>query len=366
MMQEALTFDDVLLVPKYSDIESRKEIDIGGMLYSPNHGGVRGGIRLNFPIVSSPMDTVTEHLMAETMAENGGLGIVHRYNTIEQQMATINKMKDCHVGAAIGVTGDFLERAQELINNRVNVICIDVAHGDHILMKKAIEAVRKLDPAIHIMAGNVATGEAFVRLAQWGADSIRVGIGGGSICSTRINTGFGVPNLAVIFDCMTKWKEYNVVFKECGDGFTRPVSGNFQKPTLIVDGGIKTAGDIVKALAAGADFVMCGSLLAGTAESPGEVLMNDDGRQVKVFRGMASREAQTNFKGTSSAPEGISTTIPFKGSVVPILQDLAGNIRSGFSYAGARNIEELRRNAHFIKQTHAGQHESFTHILSKR
>jgi IMP dehydrogenase len=201
------------------------------------------------------------------------------------------------------------------------------------------------------MAGNVATGESFLRLAQWGVDSIRVGIGGGSICSTRINTGFGVPNLSAIFDCVSTWQA-QVVAKKLP----------LVKPSLIIDGGIKTAGDIVKALAAGADFVMCGSLLAGTDETPGE-LVDIMGHPHKSYRGMASREAQTDFKGSSSSPEGIATHIPWKGSVDSILKDLAGNIKSGFSYAGARNIKELRLRAQFIKQTQAGQHESFTHIL---
>ena len=169
-----------------------------------------------------------------------------------------------------------------------------------------------------------------------------------SICSTRLQTGFGVPNLAAIFDCRNT-KAY--------------VEG---KTKLIVDGGIKNSGDMVKAFAAGAHFVMCGSLLAGTDESPGETFVDGNGVKMKNYRGMASREAQTDWRGRSSAPEGISTFIKHKGSVEPILEDIRGNIQSGFSYAGARNFQELVKNAQFIQQTSAGAAESFTHILNKK
>jgi IMP dehydrogenase len=198
------------------------------------------------------------------------------------------------------------------------------------------------------MAGNVATGKGFQDLSDWGADSIRVGIGGGSICSTRLQTGFGVPNLAAIFDC-AQTQAYK--------------SG---KTKLIVDGGIKNSGDMVKAFAAGAHFVMCGSMLAGTDESPGETFTDGNGVKMKNYRGMASREAQTDWRGKSSAPEGISTFIKHKGSVVPILQDIHGNIQSGYSYAGARNFHELAGKVQFIQQTSAGAAESFTHILNKK
>jgi IMP dehydrogenase len=169
-----------------------------------------------------------------------------------------------------------------------------------------------------------------------------------SICSTRLQTGFGVPNLAAIFDC-TQTQAYK--------------SG---KTKLIVDGGIKNSGDMVKAFAAGAHFVMCGSLLAGTDESPGETFVDGNGVKMKNYRGMASREAQTDWRGKSSAPEGISTFIKHKGSVNPILDDIRGNIQSGFSYAGARNFQELSGKVQFIQQTSAGAAESYTHILHKK
>jgi len=345
MIQLALTFDDMLLIPKFSTITSRTEVDLRINL-DPK-------IELSLPVISSPMDTVTEVNMAVAISKAGGLGIIHRYNSIEQQGKLVTAAKEAgakFVGAAVGSTGDFYERASELIKWGVDVVCVDVAHGHHQNVKEAIEKIKN-HPShykFHLMAGNVATGKGFQDLSDWGADSIRVGIGGGSICSTRLQTGFGVPNLAAIFDCV-QTQAYK--------------SG---KTKLIVDGGIKNSGDMVKAFAAGAHFVMCGSMLAGTDESPGETFINSDGVKMKNYRGMASREAQTDWRGKSSAPEGISTFIKHKGSVVPILQDIHGNIQSGYSYAGARNFHELAGKVEFIQQTSAGLGESFTHILNRK
>ena len=328
-----------------SSIVSRSEVDLSLNL-GPN-------IQLSLPVISSPMDTVTEAEMAVAISKAGGLGIIHRYNSIDQQAKLVTEAKEKgakFVGAAVGSTGDFYERASELVKWGVDVICVDVAHGHHQNVKDAIEKIKN-HPShykFHLMAGNVATGKGFQDLSDWGADSIRVGIGGGSICSTRLQTGFGVPNLAAIFDC-AQTQAYK--------------SG---KTKLIVDGGIKNSGDMVKAFAAGAHFVMCGSMLAGTDESPGETFTDSNGVKMKNYRGMASREAQTDWRGKSSAPEGISTFIKHKGSVVPILQDIHGNIQSGYSYAGARNFHELAGKVQFIQQTSAGAAESFTHILNKK
>jgi IMP dehydrogenase len=345
MLQTALTFDDVLLVPKFSSIVSRSEVDL-----SLNLGP---SIQLSLPVISSPMDTVTEADMAVAISKAGGLGIIHRYNSIDQQAKLVTEAKEKgakFVGAAVGSTGDFYERASELVKWGVDVVCVDVAHGHHQNVREAIEKIKN-HPShykFHLMAGNVATGKAYQDLSDWGADSIRVGIGGGSICSTRLQTGFGVPNLAAIFDCV-QTQAYR--------------SG---KTKLIVDGGIKNSGDMVKAFAAGAHFVMCGSMLAGTDESPGETFTDSNGVKMKNYRGMASREAQTDWRGKSSAPEGISTFIKHKGSVVPILQDIHGNIQSGYSYAGARNFHELAGKVQFIQQTSAGLGESQTHILNRK
>ena len=333
----SLSFGDVLLVPQYSDIESRKALSTKNRL---------GEIELDLPIISSPMDTVTELKMAYAMHTNGGLGIIHRYNSIEEQAKIVKDrtLDEAIVGAAIGVTGDYQERAYELVKAGTNVLCVDVAHGHHSMMRDALRYLKLTHgTSAHIMAGNVATGKGSLDLADWGADSIRVGIGGGSICSTRLVSGHGVPTFQSVMDCVTA-------------GCPVPI---------IADGGMKTSGDVVKALAAGADFVMLGSMLAGTDQAPGQVF-DTGNKKYKVYRGMASSEAQVNWRGKTSTPEGISTTIPYKGNVNSILADLRGGIRSGMSYSGARTIEELQAKATFIRQTSAGRGESYTHILSRR
>lgn len=335
-MRKSLSFDDVLLVPKYSDIKSRSEVKTINNL---------GKTILTLPIISSPMDTVTEDKMATVMSDAGGLGIIHRYNTIEEQVSLISKVQGPKA-AAIGMTGDYMERAMSLVACGASVLCVDVAHGHHIMMETCLKSLKdKIGNDVHIMAGNVATLEAFDDLASWGADSIRVGIGGGSICSTRLVSGHGIPTFQSILDC---------------------AQTTYDDVKIIADGGIKTSGDIVKAYAAGADFAMVGSLLAGTSNTPGEVFRNASGMRYKVYRGMASEAAQNDWRGKASSPEGISTTVPYKGETFPILADLHGGIRSGFSYTGARSFTEFYDKSEFIKQSSAGQSESFTHILKRR
>ncbi len=331
------SFDDVLLVPKFSDIKSRSEVCLASTLSEK--------ISLDLPVISSPMDTVTEQSMAVAMNEVGGLGIVHRYNTVEQQARLIYDSYNSgakNIGAAIGMTGDFLTRARATVDAGANVLCVDVAHGHHEMMRACLlELKDAFSSDVHIMAGNVATLESFEALSEWGADSIRVGIGGGSICSTRLVSGHGVPTFQSILDCASSTGDVKI----------------------IADGGIKTSGDMVKALAAGADFVMIGSMLAGTTETPGQVLTSATSKKYKVYRGMASHSAQRSWRGKSSTPEGISTTVPFRGSVVPILDDIAGGLKSGLSYSGCRTVEEFQSKSEFITQTSAGQSESNTHIL---
>ena len=334
----SISFDDVLLIPQYSDIDSRKSLSTSNELDDTT--------TLQLPVISSPMDTVTEIDMVFAMDTHGGLGIIHRYNSPAEQakLVKVAKLKGMtNIGAAIGVTGDYLERAQALVEEGANVLCVDVAHGHHSMTKEALRALKlSFDSSVHIMAGNVATGEGAVDLASWGANSVRVGIGGGSICSTRLVSGHGMPTFQTIMECVTA-------------GCPVPI---------IADGGIKTSGDVVKALAAGADFVMLGSMLAGTTQSPGQVFDNGN-KRYKVYRGMASSEAQVNWRGKTSTPEGVSTTIPYKGDVNNILADIKGGIQSGMSYSGARTIRDLQAKAQFIRQTPAGQAESFTHILSR-
>lgn len=334
-LQKTFSFDDVLLVPQMSDIKSRKEVDLTSKM---------GSAEFRLPIIASPMDTVTGPEMCKTMTAHGGLGILHRYNTIEEQVAMLRQVESKTTGAAIGVTGDFLERAEALVENGAFLLCVDVAHGHHISAKEAVESIKnKFGDNIVLMAGNVATAEAFSDLEDWGTDVIRVGVGGGSICSTRIQTGHGIPTLHSIM-------------------LSAGVAG---RSLIVADGGIKTAGDAVKCFAAGADFVMLGSLLAGTKESPGQIFQGGDGKQYKVYRGMASAEAQIDWKGTANSLEGVSTTIPYKGSVEKTLSMLSQNIRSGLSYSGARTIKEFRSKAQMVQQTQAGMRESFTHILTK-
>ena len=333
-IQKTLSFDDILLLPQMSDIKTRKEVDLSSNI---------SGQKFTLPIISSPMDTVTGPIMAKVMNEHGGLGILHRYNTIEQQVDMLKQTDSKHVGAAIGVTGDFLDRAEALVSNGVFLLCIDVAHGHHINVKDAIESLRnKFGDEISIMAGNVATAAAFSDLEDWGANIIRVGVGGGSICSTRIQTGHGLPTF------------HSVMLS----------SRVAKRASIVADGGIKTAGDAVKCFAAGADFVMLGSLLAATEQSPGNVMQNNQGKKYKVYRGMASIEAQVDWRGKASSLEGVSTTIPYKGCVKQIITSLRQNICSGLSYSGARNLKEFRSKVLMVQQTQAGMKESFTHILS--
>ena len=332
-MKECLSYNDVLLVPQYSSIKSRSEVNLESRL---------GNKSYTLPIISSPMDTVTDTEMALAMEIAGGLGVVHRYCSIPEQIEKISY--EGIRAAAIGVTGDYVDRVASLYNAGIRIFCLDVAHGDHSHMEVAIRRIKDTyGEEVHVMAGNVATKEAYERLSKWGADSVRVGIGGGSICSTRIQTGHGMPTFQSVLDCSQS--EYDT--------------------TIIADGGITTAGDIVKALAAGADFVILGSLLAGTNETPGEVFKSKKGKEYKVYRGMASKEAQKDWRGSFSSNEGVSTTVDTKGPVAAILDDLANGIRSGLSYSGARTIFELQAKAEFIRQTASGQVESSTHILRR-
>jgi len=251
---------------------------------------------------------------------------------------------EARVGAAIGTSGDYLERATALVNTGVTLLCVDVAHGHHILMKEALRSLRvTIGDSVHIMVGNVATLEGYNDLVDWGADSVRCNIGGGSICSTRIQTGHGLPGLQTIIDCART---------------------TARKVPIIADGGIRNSGDIVKALAAGADFVMLGSLLAGTDETPGDIINTPTGK-VKAYRGMASADAQIDWRGKTSSLEGIATTVPCKGPVNDIISELVRGVRSGLSYSGARSITELQAKAEFVRQTSSGQAESATHILRR-
>ena len=344
---EALSYDDVLIVPQRSLIKTRKDINLESRL---------GNSVLSVPIIASPMDTVTGSLMAAIIASYGGMSVLHRYNTIDEQALmlkeylhypVVDALEDPfnHIAVAIGMNGDAIERAKKLISMGVKYICVDVAHGHHKMMKNTLETLcDRYGDSIHIIAGNVATKKGFEDLAKWGANTIRVGVGSGSICSTRIQTGHGIPIFQSILDCAESNASHAV--------------------NIIADGGIRNAGDICKALGAGANFVMIGSLFAGTSESPGEVVMTATGK-AKTYRGMASKEAQNAWKGTHSSIEGISTTVPYRGPVGEVIDELVVGIKSGLSYSGAINLDTFRAKARFIRQTTGGQRESDTHILNR-
>lgn len=334
-IKQGLAFDDVLLKPRFSSIKSRSEINLASS-FNDRHS-------LSLPIIAAPMDTVSESPMAAAMHDSGAMAIIHRYNSVDEQCKHIEALPESViVGAAIGVSGDYMERATELYRAGCRFFCVDIAHGHHILMKSTLENLRStFGSEVTIMAGNIATLQGFNDLADWGADAIRVGIGGGSICSTRIQTGHGVPTLQSVIDC----------------------SSSDRNAALVADGGIRTSGDIVKALAAGADFVMLGSLLAGTSESPGKLFRDKDGGMRKVYRGMASKEAQIDWRGHTASVEGVTSSVPVKGPVRAILSDLERGVRSGLSYSGARTLAEFRSFATFVRQTSAGATESSTHIM---
>ena len=473
---EGLTFDDVLLIPAYSDILPN-EVETATN-FSKN-------IKLNIPLCSSAMDTVTEASLAIALAQQGGIGVIHKNFSIEQQAEEVDKVKRSESGmivdpvtihdsaivsealnimerfkisgvpvvdengllvgiitnrdlrfetridipvsevmtkqplvtvpvgttlseakvklqkhriekllvvdddghlkglitvkdiqkairypmaakddlgrlrcaAAIGATGDFLERAEELIKSRVDAIVVDTAHGHSSRVIEAVKKVKERFPETEVIAGNVATSEATKALIDAGVDAVKVGIGPGSICTTRVVTGAGVPQITAIIECVNAAKDSGV--------------------PIIADGGVKFSGDIAKAIVAGADSVMIGSLFAGTAEAPGEVILFQ-GRSFKTYRGMGSigamkkgssdRYAQEGTISESKyVPEGIEGRVAYKGTLEEIVTQLVGGLRSGMGYTGCKNISELQQNARFVRITSAGLRESHVHdvIITK-
>ena len=343
-----ISFDDVILIPQYSELKTRSNIDTSVILKKQAKQ-----IKLSIPIISSPMSTITEAHMCNSMRSIGGLGIIHRYNTIEFQTKLLSYVSDSNFkAAAIGVTGDFKERLNSLVSNGLKIVCIDVAHGDHILVKEAIEYIKNEHNNLFIIAGNVATGKAYKRLSEWGADAVRTSVGSGSICTTRIQTGHGVPTLNAVIDC---YETKLAILDEGGI-----------PPYIIADGGIKNSGDIVKALAAGADLVMLGSMMSGTRESPGKVIVNKEGQKTKRYNGMASKVAQKNWKGSYSSIEGVSSSVRYKGTVSKVVNEIMSNVRSGMSYSGASTLEELREKAVMAIQTNNSNIEGNPHIYNRK
>ncbi len=341
MFPRGVTFDDVILVPGYNGVRSRQSVSTEAVL---------GKATLRIPVISANMDSITGADMAIAMAQLGGLGLLHRFMSIEDNIAEFHRARVAGpVGVSIGVTGDSLTRAEALVAAGADILCVDVAHGHSKMMNQTVRALReKFADNICIIAGNVATYAGADYLAAAGADVIKVGIGPGSVCTTRIKTGFGVPQLTAILDCRK---------------VDRP---------LIADGGIRFPGDAVKALAAGAAYVMVGGLLAGTEETPGEKVMrqNQAGEAVwvKKFRGMASREAQEDFMGTMAdwkTAEGIAIEVPLRGSATAVIADLVGGIRSGLTYCGATDIKGLQRKAQFMEISQASLDEGTPHGLHR-
>jgi IMP dehydrogenase len=345
-MRTCVAFDDVLLAPGYSEGRSRRTVDVSTVV---------GTLALKIPMISSPMDTVTEATMAIALGRQGGMGVLHRFMNPQDQLVEMCKISELKEGLyvipAIGVTNEEKERLDCLLSHSdINMISIDIANGHSILMKEMIDYVKqRTHGEIPIMAGNVATAEGYSYLAEAGADAVRVGIGGGSICKTRIQTGFGMPTLASVWDC--------------GD-----VRQSYPNVSIIADGGIRYPADLVKSLAAGADAVICGSVFAGTKESPGAVIHDNNKKAWKVYRGMASEEVQIDLRGgmkPGTCAEGVSQLVEYKGSLGRVLTDFVGGLRSGLTYANATNLEELRENAQFVRITGSGISESHAHGTRK-
>ena len=345
-IKESLTFDDVLLLPQYSDILP-SETDISIQLTK--------NILLKVPFLSSAMDTVTESKMAISIAHAGGLGVIHRNLNIVDQTKEIKKVKKKNllVGAAVGTNKDDLERARSLVTNGCDLIVIDTAHGHSEKVLKTLSKLKRIIKKIPICVGNIATAAAAKKLYNSGADIIKVGIGPGSICTTRMVAGIGVPQISAIMEVKQVLKNRNV--------------------KIISDGGIKFSGDVAKALAAGADAIMMGSIFAGTYESPGK-RFKIKGKIYKQYRGMgsigamssgsANRYFQKNFKDKSKfVPEGVEGRVEYKGNVSKIIYQLKGGLRSSMGYIGAKNLSQIYKNAKFIKITKAGFYESMVHSV---
>ena len=343
---EALTFDDVLLLPRYSSIlPATTNISLH----------LTNKIPLKVPFISSAMDTVTESKMAIAIAKEGGLGIIHRNLDIKNQSREIKKVKNKKylVGAAIGTNKEDFDRARSLVSHGVDLIVIDTAHGHSEKVLRTLTNIKKIIKKVPICVGNIATGEAAKKLYNSGADIIKVGIGPGSICTTRMVAGVGVPQISAIMEVKKAL--------------------NKKKIKIISDGGIKFSGDIAKALAAGADAIMMGSIFAGTEESPGKKF-KFNGKIYKQYRGMgsigamsagsANRYFQKKFKDKSKfVPEGVEGRVEYKGKVSNIIYQLQGGLRSSMGYIGAKNLEEINKKAKFIKITKAGFYESMVHSV---
>jgi IMP dehydrogenase len=344
----SLSYDDVLLIPQYSEVRSRSDVDLSTKITSK--------LTLKIPLISANMSDVTGVEMAIAIARLGGLGVIPRFMPAEQEAEMISKVKkeNLLVGAAIGIRNGMFGRTETLLNAGADIFFLDVAHGHMLTVIEAVQNFKNKFPNVDLVAGNVATEEAAEALFKAGADSVKVGIGPGSICTTRIETGSGVPQLTAMLEASKAARKY--------------------KKTLIADGGVKNSGDVVKGLAAGASAIMAGSLFAGTTEAPGEkVVIN--GKTYKSYNASTSLaekknhvkkdkdEFETNY---TKQIEGVESIVPFKGPLSSLVDRVCANIRSGFSYSGASNLETFWKNAHFTQITGMGRRESEVHdVMTK-
>ena len=330
-MREAFTFDDVLLVPAYNHYESRQHVELAVTDRT-------GKLTLQLPVMTANMDTITESAMANFIGKKGGIGVLHRMMSIERNVA---EWKRCRypVFVSVGCADEELTRAEALRDAGASFFVVDVAHGHARYVGKTLKRLREMLPDACLMAGNVATYAGADYLASVGADIVKVGIGPGSVCTTRLKTGHGVPQLTAIQDCA-----------RCDR-------------SIVADGGIRHPGDVVKALAFGADFVMIGGMLAGTRPTPGRKIRKGKG-WVKAYRGMASREVADEFHGGISewkTAEGVAVTVPYRDDEDAIVADVVGGLRSGLTYAGSRTIRELQRKLNYVVITPSGWQESTPH-----
>lgn len=343
-IKDSHTFDDVTLIPQYSSVLPSETI---------TSNKLSNNLNLQIPLMSSAMDTVTESKMAIAISKLGGIGVIHRNLSIEKQVMEIKKVKKNNylVGAAIGVNTEDFERAEELSKVKTDLIVIDTAHGHTQKVLNMIRKIKKKLKSCTLCAGNIATGKAAKFLADSGVDIVKVGIGPGSICTTRLVAGIGVPQLSAVLDVKKALRNY--------------------RTRIISDGGIKFSGDLAKAIAAGADAVMIGSLFSGTIESPGKIIKYK-GKLYKNFRGMGSvgamaigsadRYYQKKSKDISKyVPEGVEGLVKFKGSVEKIIYNLIGGLKSSMGYLGAKTIKDLQKKDEFVKITKAGFYESMVH-----
>ncbi len=351
ILMEGLTFDDVLLIPQKSEVLP-KETDTSTML--------AGNMKLGIPLVSAAMDTVTEAKLAIALAKEGGLGFIHKNMSVIGQADAVKRVKSIDngsllVGAAVGIDKGTLDRVKALVEAKVDIIAVDSAHGHSKGVLDMIRKIKKNYPELLLVGGNVVTKEGAVDLIAAGADAIKVGVGPGAICTTRIIAGVGVPQLTAIAEVSSVCKDRNI--------------------PVIADGGIKSSGDIVKAIAAGADVVMIGSLFAGTEEAPGKDIY-DSGKRYKSYQGMGSPSAMKRGSGEryfqdskaetkKLVPEGIEARVPYRGNIKDVVYQLIGGLKSGMGYCGTKTITDLKQNGKFVKISGAGLKESHPHDVEQ-